>query len=299
MTTDLAPRFLMLWSGDAPAGELPGLELTLQQILTTARAAWPEVELATDDFLAFLARHCSPTDREDNPSRRLVAMHTSDMYFVAACLRGSPRAIELFERDFLLAHSPTLVRLRLAPDLLEETRQVLRHRFFVGGGTGDSPPKLAEYSGAGTLRGWVRVATVRTAFTLGRVPVGLVATDAETLAKIASPASHLELDYLKRHYGVVAREALGRALAALSVRERNLLRQSFALEMSIDALSLVYGVHRATVARWIGAAREALVEHTRDQIKSQLAISEGEVSSILELIRSQLADAIGELLVET
>jgi RNA polymerase sigma-70 factor (ECF subfamily) len=66
--------------------------------------------------------------------------------------------------------------------------------------------------------------------------------------------------------------------------------------MSIDALSLVYGVHRATVARWITAAREALVLHTRDEIKSQLAISEGEVSSILELIRSQLADAIGELL---
>ena len=75
---------------------------------------------------------------------------------------------------------------------------------------------------------------------------------------------------------------------ALSDREKNLLRQSAIDGLSIDDLAALYRVHRATCARWLEAAREALFSDTRRRLIDEAGIAEAECDSIIRLVQSQL-----------
>ena len=64
---------------------------------------------------------------------------------------------------------------------------------------------------------------------------------------------------------------LAHALERLSPRERNVLRMHYGHALSIDAIGRVYGVHRATVARWLSTARESLRTGVADEPSHALA----------------------------
>jgi RNA polymerase sigma-70 factor (ECF subfamily) len=68
--------------------------------------------------------------------------------------------------------------------------------------------------------------------------------------------------------------------------------------MSIDALGAIYSVDRATAARWLVAARQALVEKTKETLRARLQLSEGECDSLVGLVRSQLDVSILRRLTE-
>src|SRR5205823_12308411 len=80
------------------------------------------------------------------------------------------------------------------------------------------------------------------------------------------------LAQLKQRYRDEFGEAFRQAAAALTPRERTLLRYRFLDGLSIDEIGVLHRVHRATVARWIAAIREALFEATRERLGSRLAI---------------------------
>ena len=84
-------------------------------------------------------------------------------------------------------------------------------------------------------------------------------------------------------------DAFKEALASLTSRERNLLRYHFLEGMSIDRIGALYGVHRATAARWIQGARENLCERTRTNMCKRISLSEEGFERILGLIESQIA----------
>src|SRR5439155_27001611 len=84
-----------------------------------------------------------------------------------------------------------------------------------------------------------------------------------------------ETALLRARYASAANEALREAFASLDARERNLLRQHFVDRLSIDDLGPLYGVHRATVARWLERAREALEARTRKLLMERLDVGGG------------------------
>jgi RNA polymerase sigma-70 factor (ECF subfamily) len=57
-------------------------------------------------------------------------------------------------------------------------------------------------------------------------------------------------------------------------------------------------VHRATVARWIAAARERLLDRTIALVQGRLKISAAELESLLAGLRSGLDVSLGALLGE-
>ena len=63
------------------------------------------------------------------------------------------------------------------------------------------------------------------------------------------------------------------AVASLAERERNRLRQSCLDGLSIDELGALYKVHRATAARWLTKATEALLARTRANLMVDLAMT--------------------------
>jgi RNA polymerase sigma-70 factor (ECF subfamily) len=110
----------------------------------------------------------------------------------------------------------------------------------------------------------------------------------DELAELIGSEDDPEVAYLKRLYREEFKRAFHAAVDALDARDRLLLRQHALDGLSIDQLATLNGVHRATVARWVAAAREALLAATQQQMVRRLRLSRSELASVMRLIRSQL-----------
>jgi RNA polymerase sigma-70 factor (ECF subfamily) len=65
---------------------------------------------------------------------------------------------------------------------------------------------------------------------------------------------------------------------------------------TIDRIGALYGVHRATAARRIAAARDELGAAIRTELAARLAISIDEVDSIVRLVQNRIDVSLERLL---
>jgi RNA polymerase sigma-70 factor (ECF subfamily) len=271
---------------------VPDLEGKLAALVAEARAAWPGLELPTPDFVRHLAERFP--DAGPGPAA-LLALRGADLYLALGCARGDPVALAAFLARFLPGIAVAVARMDLPPGGAEEVRSQLEKRLLVG--EPGAPPKIADYSGRGSLAGWLRAAAVRTALTLKRRTRPPSALDDDALMQLPA-GGDLELDYIKARYRADFRICLREALGALSAQERNVLRLHFIDGLSIDEMAPIYRVHRATVARWLKHHREALFDDTRRRLTERLKLSPGELESLLGLLRSHLDVSIRTLFVD-
>jgi RNA polymerase sigma-70 factor (ECF subfamily) len=249
------------------------------------RAAWPELPLGAEAFLARLARH-RPADEPLEPW--LDKLHVSDLYLACACEHVIAGALEAFDRDFLSAVPAILRRtgLTMQPD---EIRQRVRERLFVGAA------KIADYSGRGALANWLEVVTLRIAIDAKRQEPPLASdTSAGSGARLAD--ADPELEFIKERYRDVFKQTFRGALAELPSEQRNLLRLHFVDALTLEQMAALFKVHRATVARRIAACREAVLDGVRQRLQSELSLSRDELDSFLRLVRSRIDLSLSVLL---
>ncbi len=70
--------------------------------------------------------------------------------------------------------------------------------------------------------------------------------------------------------------------------ERNVLRDHYAQGLGIDQIAAIHGIHRATAARRLATAREAILRETRQLLMQRLKVSRAELESVVRLIESQM-----------
>lgn len=290
MPQELAQAFLSAREGLAPPEPLPALEARLVRALEVARATWPTVALDSAHFTAHLARHLPP----DRPLEALEQLHLGDLYLACACTQGVPAALAAFESRFLPEVARAVARMKLPPSTVDELCQQLRQKMLVS--TPDAPARLAAYPGTGPLSGWVRAAALWLALDLQRRNAGESSADDSALPLLVEPGDDPELAYLKRTYRAEFNAAFAQALTVLAPRQRNVLRLKFLDGLSIDQLGALYSVHRATAARWVAAAQEALLEETRRLLTERLRLTHTQLDSVLRLISSQLDVNLSRLL---
>jgi IS30 family transposase len=78
------------------------------------------------------------------------------------------------------------------------------------------------------------------------------------------------------------------AAAGLDLADRHLLHQHFVAGLSIDQLGVALGIHRATAARRLVRAREALVSETRSLLMARLRISQDDLDEVIGMVISRL-----------
>jgi len=111
------------------------------------------------------------------------------------------------------------------------------------------------------------------------------------------PIDDPELSILRAQYRDAVDAALRAALAGLNARARALLRYQLIDGWSIDQVGKLYGVHRATAARWLADARAALGDAIRSELAARLRIAASEVDSIVRLVQSRVDMSLDRLLV--
>jgi RNA polymerase sigma-70 factor (ECF subfamily) len=244
--------------------------------IDACRAAWPGVLLEEARFSAWL---------DDRPTA--TAANHPDLYLAAACAHNVDGAIAAFDQAYMRRVDDFLTRQRLPPGGLDDIKQQLRERLFVAG-------RIREYSGQGPLANWLRVVSVRAAVDLGRKRSEALLDESGPVAVAAS--DHPELDYLKETYRSAVARAFKGSLTELPSEQRNILHLHFVDGMTLDELAALFHVHRATIARRIAAAREAVLDEARRLFSREANVAPAEVDSLFALVRSQLDLTLSSLM---
>lgn len=254
--------------------------MDLGERVLAARAAWPDLDLPDDELRAMLEQAPDPTGQ-----------HDADLLLARACARQAPGALAAFERVVLPAIVPTLSRFRPSSAFVDEVRQILREKLFVG-----ASPRIAEYAGKGPLVAWLRVAALRTALDLKRAR-GESESLPITPESLADPALESgELAFLKAEYRPLVKDAFQRGLAQLDSDQRNLLRLHLVDQLTLDEIGRMFGLNRSTIFRRIGNAREQLVETARLVLCERLGGDGDEFDSLVGLVRSRLDLSLSRIL---
>ncbi|MBK7864940.1 MAG: sigma-70 family RNA polymerase sigma factor [Archangiaceae bacterium] len=264
------------------------LDAALAAVLDSARAAWPRLEVDATQFAAHLGAHL----RADS---ELARLHVADLYLAFACLLGDPHA--LTEVDQVLSSGVPAVFGQLPAGLTpDEVLQRLRLKLFVR--SGEAPPAIAGYSGRGALVQWLRAAAVRVIQDFARRGAGRheAATSDDALIETPAAGHDADLQYLKGRYAAEFKAAFQETLKELSPRDLNLLRLSYLDGVSPEEIGRIYQTHRTTVWRWLGQCREALLTGTRRRLAERVKVSEGELSSLMNAVHSQLDVSISRML---
>lgn len=275
----------------ARVGDLAELEQALQQVVQRARQRYPQVVVASEDFLDHVAR-LLPADME--PIAALCSLQTPELYLISAFLSGDPRAAELLGEQCLRVTTSCLRRLGVASAVADDLSQRLCSWLLLA--EPGQRPRIARYGGRGELQGWLSIVAVRQARDWLQRPMPRLLLDDDAVVRLVSPQDGQELAYLKRHYRQEFRVAFTHALGALTSRERSLLRQHVLSGLNIQEIGNLYGVHRATVARWLASIRRRLLTSTRHELMKRLHVGTAELDSIMRLIASNLELSLQRLL---
>jgi RNA polymerase sigma-70 factor (ECF subfamily) len=247
------------------------------------RRRWPDLALDPEVFAVF-AQSAGLEAGGDGVGDALLAY---------ACAAGDPRAIALFEAHMVPVAARAIARVQSHASV-DETLQLFRQKFLLG-----TPPAIARFRGHAPLCAWLRVAATRMALDHLR---GRRAADQpvdELAERLLAGGLDPELGLLIEGMRDTLTQALAAAIRQLSARDRLLLRMHFEEGLSIDRLAAPAGVHRATVARWINAARDQVTARVlRDLGRRYPDLERSSLGRLLRAVRSQFEVNFSSLFAE-
>jgi len=217
----------------------------------------------------------------------------AEVALAAALARGDAKAFACFESRYIDGLGAALSRMKLDADALDEVRQAVREKLLLPGEDG-AAPRVVAYVGEGRLEGLVRVAATRAALDLVRRERRAVATDVDLLD--AATEHDPGLDALKRRAQGVFREVFEAAVRGLDARGRTLLRLHLLGGVTLERLAAMHNVHRATVVRWLAAAREDVLKATRAGMRGRMALTEAELDALMGAVQSRIDLSVERLL---
>jgi len=257
------------------------VEAAIEQALRAAQARWPGVVVDAARFGGELRRRVPAL----TPAA-LANLCTDDVYLAIACGDGDSQAATHLERECFVEVDIAAKKLHATGAQTADMRSVLRQLLF--------PKGLADFTGRGDLRGYIKVIVTRELIrTINRErkeqPI-------ETVIDRLEVERAPELSVLRARHGADITAALRAALAGLPERDRALLRYSLVDGWTVDQIGELYGVHRATAARWCAAARDGLGDRIRTEVASRLEISTDDVDSLIALVRSRIDVSLERIL---
>jgi RNA polymerase sigma-70 factor, ECF subfamily len=251
-----------------------------------AAANWPGVVVDTADVIAaFQAKLAG----EDPPA--ITAAGVTEVYLALACARGDATAIALFDKHFLDVVPAALASMKLPAATVDDVRATVRDRLLLA--DGDKPPRVIDYAGRGRLRGLIQVTATRAA--IDRIRQEEREEELPAEHQLAA-AGDVELSLIKAQYRKAFVEGFTAAVSTLPRRDRNLLRLHLLGGVTLEQLAQMYGVHRATVVRWLASARSALFDATRTHVAKAVGAPTEELDEMFELVRSRVELSVERLL---
>jgi RNA polymerase sigma-70 factor (ECF subfamily) len=265
-------------------------EQALSALYARGRVAYPELPVDDVAFAAHLGR-CGAVVA---PAADAAHLHAEDLYLCCAALLGNENAVRALGNNH---HAVVAIYLRAAdtpPALSDEVEQRLWDSVLIG--STDTPPKLASYSGRGSLASWIGVVAQRIALSLLRHEAAEKRALEGAAAEVRLAAADPELAFVKASLRDAFERALTDALLVLDDRQRMVYRLHIVDGLPVERIADMYGVVRSTVTRWLAAARAAVIEEAKRLLKDEMRVPAEDFDSLARLLASQLDLSISHIL---
>jgi RNA polymerase sigma-70 factor, ECF subfamily len=105
---------------------------------------------------------------------------------------------------------------------------------------------------------------------------------------LAGNGASVETAYIKERYRGEFEQALSEALNRLPERQRILLRLYMVNGVTVERIGTMFKVGKATVSRWMAAARSTLLDDIKATLRTRLGTSSDELASLARMVASRL-----------
>lgn len=204
----------------------------------------------------------------------------------AGCARQEPLALQTFEERYLKSLRSFIGEVDASPARLDELKQLVRERLLVADAPG-AAPRIASYTGRGTLGAWVQIVARRLALSSLRQKVPGELPEEDALEAQLLVGTDPELDYMRLRYAQEFRQALEASLQELSSHERLLLRLHLLDGASLTRIAEVYQVSQSTISRRLQQARDTIGSRMKERLKALHGLTASEFDSLLHLVESR------------
>jgi RNA polymerase sigma-70 factor (ECF subfamily) len=270
----------------------PHLRTWAATAVERGRAAWPGVVVSEQELMRIASTRISEAAERDG-ILSLDALDAVELCLAVACARGDTAALQQFRARYFENIAGRLRRMGVDDAARDDIWQTLCERLMVA--TGDEPPRIVRYAGAGELSGLVMVSATRVALNWLEQHRRRRSSD-DRVAVLPDDRSDPELHLLKHQLRTGFKEELATALNFLEGRDRAILRLHLVERVSIDGIAAILAVHRATAARWIRHAKRALTLMMRDRLVARWRLAQGSLPDVEALLGNQVDLSLERLL---
>lgn len=236
----------------------------------------------SDRLEAILQKHLGPAPPAAEVAARLASLHKTDLYLAIACARQNPCA---WERFLMLYGDYVQVVARVVSPSREVAGDLagnLPGHLFLPGRSGAC--RMASYDGQATLATWLRVIITRQASNVR------TANRPESLADLPDVVDELGLRRIESglrsaKYAAMVSQAYDAAGAALSDRERLVIRWKFQDELSAQEIAGLLKVHPSTVCRLLQNTYRKLKRESAALLAARYRLGAAAVAECLEEAR--------------
>lgn len=266
------------------------IEAVVGKAKSVVAERWPDLSPALAAAASTFADHI----RSLGGASAGDALHLDELALAFLCAQHDKAALDCFEREYIARLPMRLGRLAGDRDTLDDILQRTRQRLLTPQTPG-ARLRMLDYSGRGSLLGWVQVAATRLALNLRKqeAPDRHVASDDLDLVGATDDPS---LQLLKERHRADFKAAFAEAIAALPEADRALLRMYHVEDLTLVQIATLIGLDKSNVSRRLTAVRERLFDDTRRALERRLQLGEGEFDSLMNAIGSQLHVSLSRIL---
>jgi RNA polymerase sigma-70 factor (ECF subfamily) len=212
-----------------------------------------------------------------------LGRHGADVYLALACGMADPEALRILARSFFPSLDEYLARSGFDAAARQDVYQQMLLHLCAG-----EAPRILTYAGRAALSSWLRVTALRFALNMRCSARSGQRTSDFGLELLLSEGADPERQMAVERARPLFQTALQAAIGNLADRDRTLLRLCFLDGLAIDTIGEMYGVHRATAARWIADIRHRILKHVQSSLARDSDLHASEFESLARLVRSEL-----------
>ncbi len=260
---------------------MKAVEQRAKEIADAAIAHHPSFSQDAESFAAHLLGVAGE-------GHELEEIRASDLYVAWCCTQGCDAALAHFWDNAVPTARKAALSVTKNADLAEDVMQDVLQKLIVG--SEDKAPTLTSYQGRSKLARWLRSVSVRAAIAASKKISKASSGDEgeQSLSQLPDLEADPELALLKEASGELVERSLREALRELDSATRLILQQHLIDGLTIDQLGGVYRIHRATAARRVAKAREALLAGTRQKLRQASKRTGRELDSLINFAQSRV-----------
>lgn len=252
-------------------------------------------------------KRCVPSGNETEVKEFIERVRADELCLAMACESGDETAWRDFETAYRQTMNAAARALTRDEAEAEDLAQSLYGELYGmrseinDEGTEQRLSKLSHYSGRGSLGGWLRAVVYQSFIDRKRQAARFeqvedatefdrLATHAANTPALAAQNGNLASAHLHRPDDVaderlhrLTEAAMTEAFALLEAKDRLLLNYYYFDEMTLREIGALFGVHEATISRWLARAQQTVRKKTEDLLQRKHGLRRAEVSECLHL----------------